>query len=87
MKYLMYVTRRYVLTVVCKVAAVLATAFKKTWSFEFLDKSLRKRDEMLCREAKFCMQKTVIWQRNAQKCIIAHNEYEKELRKNQKKEN
>lgn len=83
MKYLFYVTKRYVLTAVCKFAAVLATKIKKTWTFEFLDGSLKKRDETLVRESKFCMLKTVEWQEKAKKCIIAHHEYEKEIKKNQ----
>lgn len=84
MKYAMYVTRRYFLTCICKFAAVLATKIKTTWTFEFLGKSLRKRDEILVRESKYCMLKTVLWQEKAKKCIIAHHMYEKELKKEEK---
>lgn len=86
MKYAMYVTKRYVLTAVCKIAAVVASKIHTTWTFEFLDKSLLKRDETLIRESKFCMLKTIAWQEKAKRCIIAHHEYEKEMKKNQKPE-
>lgn len=81
MKYLWYVVRRYVLTFVCKFAAVLATKIKTTFTFNFLSRALNARDIILCREAKYCMQKTVTWQQKAQKCIIAHHAYEKEMKK------
>ena len=86
MKYLTFIVRRYFLTAVCKLAAVIAGKVKKYWSFEFLRKSLYKRDLVLCCEAKFCMNKVVKWQSKAQKCILAHHEYEKELKKEAKNE-
>jgi hypothetical protein len=84
MKYAWYVIRRYFLTLICKIAAVLATKVKTVFTFNFLSKVLDSRDLLLCREAKYCMQRTVIWQQKAKKCIIAHNEYEKEMKKEKK---
>lgn len=84
MKYYLYITRRYFLTFVCKCAAVLATKIKSTFTFNFLSMVLDERDQLLCREAKYCMQKVVIWQQKAQKCIIAHHEYEKEMKRERK---
>lgn len=81
MKYAMYVTRRYILTGICKFAAVLATKVKTTFTFNFLAKTLYARDVLLCREAKYCMQRTVTWQQKAQKCILAHHAYEQEMKK------
>lgn len=81
MKYLSYVTRRYVLTAICKLSAVLATKCHSTFTFNLLSKVLDARDLLLCREAKFCMQKTVLWQEKAKKCVIAHHAYEKEMKK------
>lgn len=81
MKYSMYVTRRYILTGICKFAAVLATKVKTTFTFNFLAKVLNARDIILCCEAKYCMQRTVTWQQKAQKCIIAHHAYEQEMKK------
>lgn len=84
MKYAMYVTRRYILTCICKFAAVLATKIKTAFTFNFLARALNARDIILCREAKYCMQRTTIWQQKAQRCIIAHHAYEKEMKKEQK---
>lgn len=81
MKHAWYVTRRYILTGICKFAAVLATKIKTTFTFNFLAKALNARDILLCREAKYCMQRTVIWQERAKKCIIAHHAYEQEMKK------
>jgi hypothetical protein len=81
MKYAMYVTRRYILTGICKFAAVLATKVKTVFTFNFLAKTLNARDILLCREAKYCMQRTVTWQQKAQKCILAHHAYEQEMKK------
>lgn len=86
MKYVIYVTKRYVLTALSKFNAVLASKVKASWTFELLSWSLKKRDETLIRESKFCMLKTVSWQEKAKKCIIAHHQYEKELKKEEKKE-
>ena len=77
----MYVTRRYILTGICKFAAVLATKVKTIFTFNFLAKTLNARDILLCREAKYCMQRTVTWQQKAQKCILAHHAYEQEMKK------
>jgi len=84
MKYLGYLIKRWWFTVQSKFAAVIASKIKVTWTFDFLAWSLKKRDETLIRESKFCMLKTVTWQNRAKKCIIAHHEYEKELKKEEK---
>lgn len=81
MKYIKYVLKRYFLTFVCKVAAKLASKIKTNWTMCFLDNALKERDKTLCREAKYCMQKTVEWQQKAQKCIAAHAEYDKAIKK------
>ena len=64
-------SKRFVLTAECKISAFLAKKFKSFWTMELLRKKLEKRDNLLCREAKFCMNKVVDWQRRAQKCIVA----------------
>ena len=76
MSFLTYESKRFVLTAECKISAFLAKKFKSFWTMELLRKKLEKRDNLLCREAKFCMNKVVDWQRRAQKCIVAHSNYE-----------
>ncbi len=83
MKYVNYVIKRYLFTAMSKVAAVIATKVKATWTFNLLAWSLKKRDETLIRESKYCMLKTIAWQEKAKKCIIAHHQYEKEFKNNE----
>jgi len=86
MRYLKYVLARYLYTALSKLNAVIATKIKAVWTFNLLNWSLRRRDEYLIRESKYCMLRVIFWQEKAKKCIIAHHQYEKEL-KNEEKEN
>ena len=85
MKYVNYVIKRYFFTAMSKVAAVIATKVKATLTFNLLAWFLKKRDETLIRESKYCMLKTIAWQEKAKKCIIAHHQYEKEFKNNEDK--
>ena len=81
MNFVSYEAKRIVFTVGCKISAVLAKKIQTFWTMELLKNSLEKRDNLLCREAKFCMNKVVNWQKRAQKCIVAHSNYE-QMKKN-----
>lgn len=80
MKTFLFDISRWILTALCKVNAFLASKAKNTLTFEMLKKSLEARDKILCKEAKYCMNKVMKWQSRAKLCVLAHHEYEREMK-------
>lgn len=59
----------------------MAKIFRFWWIVTLLDWVLKKRGEVLGKEAVYCMNMTRRWQERAKRCVLAHHEFEKETEK------
>ena len=83
--YRFYVIRRCVLTVLCRLSAACAEKSKWSWVISIMDFLLLKHGEILGKEAVFCMAQTRRWQEKAKKCVLAHHQFEKFMKPEEKK--
>lgn len=77
MAYRIVVFSRFALTLICKATAAVAAATRLSPAVSALDILLRIRGRVLWHEAVLCMGMTRKWQKRAERCVIAHHEFER----------
>lgn len=64
------------LTLSCKMSALLAERTRRAWALSWLDKSIAWLQKALAGEAVFCMGKVTRWQKKAGNCLAFHKKAE-----------